>query len=259
MDAERARFILVAPSHCGNIGAAARAIRTMGFHSLSVVAPRNPGFRDSAEALALAVNAHPTLRAAGQHASTVEALQGVNMAIAMTGYAREFGPPHVSLREAAQRAAHWLQTGQGTVAFLFGTERSGLQNSDVQRCRFSCAIEADAQFASLNLAQAVQVTAYALRCALDAPTDAPPPRAPEAAAARATVEHSERFFEALERALTVIGFHDPSHPRRLMPRLRSLFSRAELTALEMDILLGICAAIIEPKRLRAGRKASRQQ
>jgi tRNA/rRNA methyltransferase len=123
----------------------------------------------------------------------------------------------------------------------------------VQRCHFSCSIPADAEFGSLNLAQAVQVAAYEMRCALGAPEAARPPKAPPRNS-RATVEHSEHLFESLEQALAAIGFHDPGQPRQLMARLRSVFGRADLTSAEVDILLGICAAMVEPKRSRAGRK-----
>jgi len=231
----------------------------MGFSGLSVVAPRDVKFRQAADALALAANAQEVLRQARLHESTVEALEGANLAVAMTGYRRQFGPPHVDLREAARQAAHWLRAGQGTVAFVFGTERNGLANQDVQRCHLSCSICADPAFSSLNLAQAVQVTAYALRCELE-----PEPAsaqagggAPVAAQASATIGRSERFFDMLEQALVAIGFHDPTRPRHLMARLRGIFNRAAPNAEELDILLGICAAIIEPKAMRAGRKGGR--
>jgi len=247
------RFVLVEPTHCGNIGAAARAVLTMGFCGLSVVAPRERGYRGADEAVALAANAIKVLQDSQMHATTVEALDGVNLAFAMTGHRREFGPRHRTLREGARLAARWLKRGAGAVAFVFGTERSGLVNRDVQRCHFSCSIPADARFGSLNLAQAVQVAAYEMRCAL---TESGAARRDEAVEqdSRATVEHTERLFGSLERALTAIGFHDPAQPRQLMARLRSVLGRAELSPAEVDILLGICAAMIEPKALRAGRK-----
>ena len=263
IDRQQVRFVLVQARHAGNIVPSALAIRTMGFSGLSVVAPQVAEFRRSPEAVALAANAQDVLRQASAHATVVDALDGVNLAIAMTGYAREFGPPHVELRDAAARAAGWLHAGQGAVAFVFGTERSGLLNRDVQRCQLSCAIGAARDFPSLNLAQAVQVTAYALRGALEAgaaPGQADAQRRvgePGLPGGRARVEQSERFFEALERALIAIGFHEPSRPRHLMARLRGLFNRAGLTEEELDILLGICAAIVEPKALRAGRKGGR--
>lgn len=248
------RFVLVQPSHTGNIGAAARAIRTMGFDGLSVVAPHDAQFRTAAPAVALAANAGEVLAAAADHDTLEGALRGVNLAIAMTGYRREFGPPHVDLREAAARAAGWLSERRGAVAFVFGTERSGLLNADVQRCQLSCAIDADPHSASLNLAQAVQVAAYAMRVAL-APSSVPAAgsRSPQDAG---DVGQLERFYRMLEQALVATGFHDPARPRHLMARLRSLFARAAPSAEELDILMGICSAIIEPKRLRAGRKRS---
>ena len=247
---DRVRFVLVEPTHCGNIGAAARAIRAMGFRSLSVVAPREPDYRSAGDAVALATNAVAVLQDSRSHPTLIDALDGVTLAFAMTGYQREFGPPHRPLREAAVQAVAWLQQGSGPVAFVFGTERTGLTNRDVQRCHVSCAIPADARLGSLNLAQAVQVTAYELRCALGLPQDASAPALPGGA----PVEMIERLFVALEQALTAIGFHDPLQPKRSMARLRSLFARAGLSVSETELLLGICAAIVEPKHLRAGLK-----
>lgn len=250
LDQSRVRFVLVEPTHCGNIGAAARAIRAMGFCGLSVVAPRENDYRAAADALALSANAVAVLRESRSHATLVEALDGVTLAFAMTGYPRAFGPPHRPVRDAALQAAGWLRQGQGPVAFVFGTERSGLANRDVLRCHFSCAIPADARLGSLNLAQAVQVAAYEMRCALASPADAHAPAPPGGA----PVEMIERLFEVLEQALTAIGFHDPQQPRQVMARLRSLFSRAGLGTDEVKLLMGICAAMVEPKRLRAGQK-----
>jgi tRNA/rRNA methyltransferase len=250
LDQTRVRFVLVEPTHCGNIGAAARAIRTMGFCGLSLVAPRDRNYRTSDEAVALAANAVQVLQDSRLHEDVIGALEGVTLAFAMTGYPREFGPPHRPLREAALQAAGWLRQGRGPVAFLFGTERSGLANRDVLRCHYSCAIPADARLGSLNLAQAVQVAAYEMRCALSMPADMLAP----APAGGASVDAVERLFGAMEQALTAIGFHDPQQPMRSMARLRNLFARAGLTATEVDLLMGICAAMVEPKRLRAGRK-----
>jgi tRNA/rRNA methyltransferase len=243
------RFVLVEPTHCGNIGASARAIRTMGFGALSVVAPRDRDYRTSAEAVALAAHATGVLQHSQSCPTVVEALQGVSLAFAMTGYARQFGPPHRLLRDAAQQAAQWLQQDRGAVAFVFGTERSGLVNDDVLRCHYSCAIPADPRSGSLNLAQAVQVAAYEMRLALSGPQQAQP-----APPGGATVDMIERLVASFERALTVIGFLDPLHPKHSMARLRSLLARAGLSAAEVDFLQGVCAAVVEPKRLRAGRK-----
>ncbi len=254
---DRIRFVLVAPAHAGNIGAAARAIRTMGFRRLDVVSPREPAFAEHPEALAFATHAADVLHTAARHETLPQALAGARLSFAMTGYAREFGPPLLDLRQAAARAAALLRDGPGEVAFVFGPERTGLTNEDVERCGACCAIAADASAASLNLAQAVQVAAYECRLALaggaiDArlrPFDEAPP---------ASHERIEAMFTHLERALVAIGYLDPAQPKRLMPRLRRLLARAQPTDAEVDILRGIAAAIIERRTERAGRKQSRR-
>jgi tRNA/rRNA methyltransferase len=254
--ADRIRFVLVEPSHPGNIGAAARAIRTMGFGRLAVVAPREPGFRDHPEALAFATHAADVLRAATVHPSLPQALDGVRLSFAMTGYARQFGPPLVGLREAAARASAHAAREPGDIAFVFGGERNGLANEDVERCGACCAIAADAQAASLNLAQAVQVAAYECRLALAG--DAIDPRlAPFAAEPPAGHRHLEAMFVHLEQALVELGYLDPAQPKRLMSRLRRLLARAQPTDTEVDILRGIAAAIIRRRAERVGRKGGR--
>jgi tRNA/rRNA methyltransferase len=254
--AARVRFVLVAPSHPGNIGAAARALKTMGFTQLHVVAPREPGFADHADAVAFATHGADLLTTAQVHATLADALTGVSLAFAMTGYAREFGAQVLDLRAAAAQAHVELAAQPGAqIAFVFGGERNGLSNADVGRCQRCCAIPADPQSGSLNLAQAVMVCAYECRLALtggavDAgmlPFDDEPP---------ASVDRLEGFYEHLERALVAAGFLHPTEPRRLMSRLRRLFARARPTPTEVDILRGIAAALEQPKRERIGsRKA----
>lgn len=253
----RVRFVLVAPAHAGNIGAAARAIRTMGFRRLEVVSPREAAFAAHPEALAFATHGADVLRAAARHESLPQALAGVRLSFAMTGYAREFGPPLLDLRQAAERAAALLRAGPGEVAFVFGPERSGLSNEEVERCSACCAIAADPAAASLNLAQAVQVAAYECRLALvGGAIDAR--LAPFAEAPPASHERVEAMFAHLEQALVAIGYLDPEQPKRLMSRLRRLLARARPSDAEVDILRGIAAAIVARRSERAGRKQSRR-
>lgn len=255
--ADRVRFVLVAPSHPGNIGAAARAIKTMGFARLVVVQPKHADYREHAEAVALATGAADVLTASTSFETLTEALAGVRTACAMTGYDRQFGPPLADLRTCAADSARAVGAGED-IAFVFGTERSGLENEDVERCQMCCAIPADPAFSSLNLAQAVQVTAYECQLALrgaakvhDGQRRFVPDEMP------APVEALEGFYLHLEQALIVVGALDPDEPKRLMQRLRRLFNRARPTQTEIDVLRGVTAAIIESRADRAGRKRGR--
>jgi tRNA/rRNA methyltransferase len=246
------RFVLVAPSHPGNIGAAARALKTMGFARLAVVNPRIVDFRSDPEAVAMSVGAIDVLRAATDHADLSAALTGAGRAYAMTGYTREFGPPLVDLRSACGEASARVRANAPVeAAFVFGTERSGLTNDEVALCQASCAIPADREHGSLNHAQAVQVVAYEMRLVLS----------PEAPASRfeaelpAGVEALESMYRHLEQALIALEYLDPDVPRKLLSRLRRLLARAQPTPSEIDILRGICAAIIKRKSERAGSKS----
>jgi tRNA/rRNA methyltransferase len=255
--ADRVRFVLVAPSHPGNIGAAARAIKTMGFGRLVVVQPKHAAYREHPDAVALATGAADVLAASAACANLTEALTGVRTAFAMTGYDRQFGPPLADLRTCAADAASRVAAGED-VAFVFGTERSGLENEDVERCQMCCAIPADPAFSSLNLAQAVQVTAYECQLAVRGDVDVHAGQrrfGPEEMPA--PVEALEGFHAHLEQALIVVGALDPDEPKRLMQRLRRLFNRARPTQTEIDVLRGVTAAIIESRADRAGRKRGR--
>lgn len=253
---DRVRYVLVQPTLAANIGAAARAIKTMGFGRLVVVDPRDPAYRTHADALALATGAADVLAASCCVPDLASGLAGVDLAIAMSGYDREFGPPLLDLRSVAGRAAqHLAARQQSDVAFVFGTERSGLANADVLRCQLCCAIPANPQFASLNLAQSVQVAAYECQLALRGtaaiqpgqlrfdPDDVP-----------AGVEALEKLYQHFEEAATTVGFHDPAEPKTLMVRVRRLFNRARPTQTEVDLLRGVLAAVIESRADRAGRK-----
>ena len=252
------RFVLVAPSHPGNIGAAARAIKTMGFGRLVVVQPKHADYRAHPEAVALATGASDVLAASASFESLTEALSGVRTAFAMTGYDRQFGPPLIELRACAADAAERVNARGEEVAFVFGTERSGLENEDVERCQVCCAIPANPAFSSLNLAQSVQVAAYECQVALRGTTGLQEGQRrfePEEVPAR--IEALEGFYGHLEQALIVVGALDPSEPKRLMQRLRRLFNRARPTQTEIDVLRGVTAAIIESRADRAGRKHGR--
>jgi tRNA/rRNA methyltransferase len=230
---DRFRIVLVAPSHPGNIGAAARAMTTMGLAHLVLVEPRR--FPDP-EAVALASGATTVLDAARVVATLDEALAGTVLAIGLSGRPREFAgrvlPMRAAAGEALRHAAH------GDVALVFGTEMSGLSNAELARCGIVATIPADAGYGSLNLAAAVQVAAYELRVAA---TGGDVWRAPRFAPA--TTDEIEALFGHGTRTLTAMRFLDPRLPRRLLPRLRRLFARAGLEKEEVNILRGILARI----------------
>lgn len=257
-DQARLRFVLVETSHPGNIGAAARAIKTMGFTSLHVVAPRFADYRSHPDAVAFATSAADVLEASLSHATLAEALEGVTHAWAMSGYDRLYGPPISEMRACAGEAREQLaRPGAQDLAFVFGTERSGLTNEQVDLCQACCAIPANPEFPSLNLAQAVQVAAYECQMALRESGQLREGQRRFEQDAPATVAAIEGFYAHLEEAMIAIGAHKPEEPKFLLPRLRRLFARSGLTMTEVDLLRGVCAAIIRPRAERIGSKTGK--
>jgi len=232
---DRIRVVLCATSHPGNIGATARAMQTMGLSQLVLVTPQR--FPD-ADADAMAAGAGAILNAACVAASLDEALAGACLAIGFSARPREFAGTVLPVRAAMQEALRYAVSGD--VALVFGTEMSGLSNAELSRCQVVATIPAVPDFGSLNLAAAVQVAAYELRVAAQGGTVWTAP-----AFAPATQEQIERLFEQGERALIAIDFLRPAQPKRLLPRLRRLFSRARLEKEEVNILRGILARIEE--------------
>ncbi len=163
----RIAIVLVEPSHPGNVGAAARAMKVMGLATLSIVAPRFDDVLTRPDAIAFASGAIDVLESATIHPTLADALASTTHAIAMSARDREFAPPATTLRDAAADAVGRAATG-GSVAFVFGSERYGLSNDDVLRCQARCRIGTSDDYASLNLAQAVQLAAYECRLAATA-------------------------------------------------------------------------------------------
>ena len=224
------RFVLIETSHPGNVGAAARAIKTMGLEALALVAPR---CRLDATAHAMAAGADDVLAAAVKAESLDQVLADCIYAVAATARPRDMGPEAFDARGAAQ--ALLREAARGPVAVVFGNETSGLSNDDLRRCHALAHIPVNPNFSSLNLAAAVQVFAYELRMAQGA--DIPGPAG--AIDPPATGLELEQLFAHAEQALAVIGFHDPANPKRLMPRLRRLAARARLEHEEVKVLRGM--------------------
>jgi tRNA/rRNA methyltransferase len=233
--------VLVRPSHPGNVGAAARAMKTMGLARLSLVAPRAPEVLTHPEAHALASGASDILAAAQVFPNLDEALASCQMAIAMTARDREFAPPWLSLEQASTTVVDFVRS-QVDCAFVFGTERSGLDNEEVMRCRAACSIDANPEYSSLNLAQAVQIVAHQCRrSAQSGPTVTAIP------SLLAVHEDIEGMVGHVERALVHIGYLGPNEPKRLMERLRRMVARVAFAPEEVHIVRGICKAILETK------------
>ena len=225
----RFRVVLSRTTHPGNIGAAARAMKTMGLSSLYLVSPKKP---IDVEAEARASGAVDVLHGARVCASLSEALQGTVYALAVSARRRELAYVSADARSAAQDLVAAAQTGE--VALVFGTEMSGLTNEEILQCSAAAHIPAEPCYSSLNLAAAVQVLAYEARVAA---LGGQPFAAAEAAPARH--EDVENLYTHLEQSLRASGFLDPANPKRLMPRLRRLFGRARLEQEEVNILRGM--------------------
>ncbi len=226
---QKVSVVLVRTTHPGNIGATARAMKTMGLARLVLVEPR---YFPDAQATAMASGADDVLAAARVCASLDEALNDTRFAVAMTARVRELAYEPVNIRVAA---AHVLaEAGASEVALVFGTEMSGLSNDEVLKCQLAAMIPAVKGYSSLNLAAAVQLMAYELRMGLlGGVVGVPPLQEP------AQLGDIERFYEHLQRNLIDSGFLDPAFPKKLMERMRRLFGRARLEKEEVNILRGI--------------------
>jgi tRNA/rRNA methyltransferase len=241
------------PSHPGNVGSTARAIKTMGFEDLALVSPKLDQISGQPEAIALASGALDVLQNAPILTSLAEALAPVTLAFALTARPRDLGPPSCDIRQAAGLArTHLAQHPEARVAIVAGTERSGLTNEQIALCHRVCYIPANPDYSSLNVSQALQLAAWELRYALlseAAPsavtlnvatpiTHKDPGRKPASSqAVQALILH-------LEEALVAVQFLDPDHPKKLMPRMRHLFSKLAMTQDEVDMWRGVCTAMI---------------
>ncbi len=236
------RFVLVQPSHAGNVGAAARAMKVMGFSDLVLVQPRFADVLGREETVAMASGATDILLGARIVDTLSEALAGVTWACATAMTPRDFGPPTWTPRE---HFTHLAGTSH-VVGLVFGPERTGLANEDVYRCHACLSIPTHPDYGSLNLAQAVQLLAYDWRQALGGFAVAP--RATQAELA--DIAALAGLLQHWEQTLVQIGFLDPQAPRKLLPRLNQLPNRAQVTREEVDILRGMARAAASPRPQR---------
>jgi tRNA/rRNA methyltransferase len=228
----RVRVVLSRPSHPGNIGAAARAMKTMGLSDLRLVQPKR--FPDP-EADALASGALDVLRASAVTGTLAEALDDVVLAVGFSARSRDLSHSPRAVRDAAPEILAAASTGP--VALVFGNETFGLTNEELGACHALAMIPANPAYASLNLGAAVQVACYEMAAA--AAAFAPPPT-PEREPA--TGAETEALYAHLESSMTSSGFIDPAQPKRLMERMRRLFARAGLEREEVRFLRGMLSA-----------------
>ncbi|GAB3266506.1 RNA methyltransferase [Chitinimonas naiadis] len=238
---DRVRVVLSHTSLPRNIGSVARAMKTMGLSRLYLVNPKR--FPD-VEATTLASRADDILENAIVVASLDEALAGCTQTVATCPRVHELSVPRHNPRQIAPILVERAMQGE-EVALVFGTEMSGLTNDEVRMCNRLVTIPTNPDYSSLNLAQAVQILAYEMRCAVDDDIGHLEEK-PQLAAH----DDIERFYTHLEQTLVGLHFLNPDNPKRLMPRLRRMFGRIQLEKLEVDILRGVLNAALPPEGKR---------
>lgn len=238
------RWVLVETSHPGNVGSAARALKTMGFSDLRLINPKIKGVANNADAIALASGAVDILEKSTEGDGLASAIDGCTLVLGLTSRDREFGPPAIDWESARALIAD-TTSGGGKVALLFGPERTGLDNEHLALCTHRVWLDANPDYPSLNLAQALMVCAYTLREALTRKLGTQNTLAKRAemadfadpAAVAAMLEHWREGLEA-------IGYLDPANPKKLMARMQALFARSRLHKEEIDLLRGIAKQML---------------
>ena len=243
---ELIRWVLVETSHPGNVGSAARALKTMAFDQLLLVNPKQRQIAQDPEAIALASGAADILQSSQELQTLDAAVQGCTLVLGLTSRDREFGPPALNWQIAKDLVVETAQAGQ-SVALLFGPERTGLDNSHLALCTHRVWLDANPAYPSLNLAQAVMVCAFSLKEALGplagsgnelfSGSREDMAKFADPAAIAAMLEH-------WQAGLIALGYLDPQNPKKLMPRLQALFSRARLHKEEIDLLRGIAKQML---------------
>ncbi|WP_228482178.1 RNA methyltransferase [Lysobacter sp. H21R4] len=236
--AQRIRIVLVGTQHPGNIGSAARALKTMGLDRLVLVAPQRA---PDVESFALAAGANDVLDRAVTFETLADAVADCRLVLGCTARSRRISLEELMPRAAAERAV--AVAAQAEVALVFGRERTGLENHELQLCHAAIHIPANPDYSSLNLAAAVQVISYELRLALLASPEAhsPAPAVPAERNPPASHAQMEHFFAQLAETLDAIDFHKGRSPDSAMRKLRRLFLRVDLEERELRLLRGILA------------------
>lgn len=241
MNSDNIRIVLVGTSHPGNIGATARAMKTMGLERLRLVEPE---CFPHADATARASGADDVLANARVCATLEDAVADCHLVIGSSARLRSLAWPQLEPRACGEQIVQ--EAGRGAVALVFGRERNGLTNDELARCHFLAHIPANPAYSSLNIAAAVQIFAYEIRLASGvARTPEPDPEFP-----LATGSQMQGFFTHLETTLNQVGAVKSGQMSTLMRRLRRLFQRARPDQNEVNILRGFLSAVNEQRRGR---------
>lgn len=235
--ADRIRIVLVGTQHPGNLGSAARAMRTMGLTRMVLVAPEKAPNLDTA---AMAAGAEALVMDAPVFATLEEAVADCRLVLGCTARSRRIALEELLPREAAERAVEASRAG-GNVALVFGRERTGLDNHELQLCHAAVHIPSDPEFSSLNLAAAVQVLAYETRMALLGAEEAKPANAADPVEPPASHAELEGFFSQLSDTLAAIDFHKGRTPESAERKLRRIFLRADMNVREVRLMRGVLA------------------
>lgn len=235
--ADRIRIVLVGTQHPGNLGSAARAMRTMGLTRMVLVAPEKAPNLDTA---AMAAGAEALVMDAPVFATLEEAVADCRLVLGCTARSRRIALEELLPREAAERAVEASRAG-GNVALVFGRERTGLDNHELQLCHAAVHIPSDPEFSSLNLAAAVQVLAYETRMALLGAEEAKPANAADHVEPPASHAELEGFFSQLSDTLAAIDFHKGRTPESAERKLRRIFLRADMNVREVRLMRGVLA------------------
>jgi tRNA (cytidine32/uridine32-2'-O)-methyltransferase len=227
---EQIKIVLVETSHPGNIGATARAMKTMGLKELVLVSPK---FFPDSEATAMASGAGDLLDSCQVVADLTEALADCQLVFGTTARKRDLEWPMYSPRQLSEVAQSKIVEG-AKIAIVFGRERTGLTNEELWLCHAGVMIPTSAEYHSLNLAQAVQIIAYECRMQLGSPLEFV-----KSENLLVDIAAMEQFYQHLEQVLVAIQFMRADEPKRLMPKLRRLFNRSGIEVSEMNILRGI--------------------
>ncbi|WLS79962.1 tRNA (cytosine(32)/uridine(32)-2'-O)-methyltransferase TrmJ [Erwinia pyri] len=234
------RIVLVETSHTGNMGSVARAMKTMGLTNLYLV---NPLVKPDSQAIALAAGASDVIGEAHIVDTLDEALTGCSLVVGTSARSRSLPWPMLDPRECGIKSVEEGQ--QAPVALVFGRERVGLTNEELQKCHYHVAIAANPEYSSLNLAMAVQIIAYEVRMAYLQSQETAQPEYQESP--YPLVDDLERFYQHMEKMMIGSGFIREGSPGQVMSKMRRLYTRARPERDELNILRGMLSSLEKPK------------